>query len=105
MYANIDGEGWFDLNYYISTHMPLVVEVWGPYGLLGWQVLKFVASEGAERPQYSIMALCTWETLDGAKRAIAAPESNVVFEDSVNFSKLKPVHHYTALVEGSWQRG
>ncbi|KAH9203965.1 hypothetical protein DL95DRAFT_398898 [Leptodontidium sp. 2 PMI_412] len=105
MYANIDDEGLFDLNYYISTHMALVVEKWVPFGLLGWQVLKFVAPEGAEKPKYSIMALCTWETLEGAAKAIAAPESKVVFEDSVNFSQVKPVHHYTAIVEGSWQKG
>ncbi|KAL5315242.1 hypothetical protein ACEPPN_017893 [Leptodophora sp. 'Broadleaf-Isolate-01'] len=104
MYADIEGDGWFDIKYYVSTHMPLVEEKWGPYGLLGWQVLKFVTPEGGEKPQYSIMALCTWETVDGAKRAVAALESKVVFDDIVNFSNVKPVHHYTAIVEGMWQK-
>ena len=104
LYSTNEKDAWFDIDYYIKVHMPLVVEKWGPHGLLEWQVLKFMAPSDGPQPAFSIGAFCTWESLEGAKKAVESPESKVVFDDVVNYSNIKPVHHLTATVEGSWRK-
>lgn len=100
LYPKLAGDAWFDLNYYISKHMALVTDTWAPFGLLSWQVLKFVADDGQDL-EYSIGAFCTWESLEGAKEAISAPQSKIVFEDIVNFSNVKPLHMMATIEGGS----
>jgi hypothetical protein len=35
LYANEDNIK-FDMNYYLKKHMPMVLEIWGPFGLIDW---------------------------------------------------------------------
>lgn len=98
LYPKLGGDAWFDLDYYVSKHMALVADKWAPFGLMSWQVLKFVADDGHE-PEYSIGAFCTWESFEGAKEAISAPASKIIFQDIVNFSSVKPLH-MMATIEG-----
>ena len=41
LYPN-DEDDWFDLGYYLKTHMPLVEKLWTPMGLKGWEVTNIV---------------------------------------------------------------
>ncbi|OAL29157.1 hypothetical protein AYO20_09310 [Fonsecaea nubica] len=80
----------FDMNYYLKTHMPLVSEKWGQYGLQGWKVIQFQAAPDGTKP-YSVGALLTWETADGLKKALSSQEAQTVFGDVPNFSNKSPL--------------
>lgn len=41
LYPNVS-DATFNLDYYLKTHMPLVVKEFGPHGLKGWKVAKSV---------------------------------------------------------------
>ncbi|OAP56282.1 hypothetical protein AYL99_09461 [Fonsecaea erecta] len=85
-----EADATFDLNYYLKTHMPLVSENWGQYGLKGWQVIQFQPAPDGAKP-YSIGALLTWDDADGLKKALASKEAATVFGDVPNFSNKSPL--------------
>lgn len=44
------GEGaTFDMNYYLTVHMPLVQKHWGPHGLKSWTVVQFEKNDPSGR--------------------------------------------------------
>ncbi|KAM5353137.1 hypothetical protein ACJZ2D_016975 [Fusarium nematophilum] len=100
LYPKLGGDEWFDLDYYVRKHMALVAEKWAPFGLVSWQVLKFIGDDGHDA-EYSIGAFCNWESLEGAKEAIRAEESKIIFEDIINFSSVKPLHMMATIEGGS----
>lgn len=40
LYPN-DADTKFDLEYYLTKHMPMLASNWEPVGLTGWKVTKF----------------------------------------------------------------
>ena len=79
--------GRFDADYYIATHMPLVEEKWGQYGLVS---ARAFLPDGAS-PALAAVALL--EFTDGAAidAATGSPEAGDVFGDIANFTDLAPV--------------
>lgn len=81
----------FDMSYYLKTHMPLVAEKWGPYGLTGWSVLQFADGPDGSKPQYSVQATLTWENGEQVAKALGGKETEEVMEDVKNFSNKGPI--------------
>jgi len=81
----------FDLSYYLKTHMPLVKEKWGPYGLKEWKVVQFDNSPADGSKTYSFGAILTWEDADSVKKALGGEEAKIVFGDVQNFSNVGPL--------------
>ncbi|KAI5460683.1 hypothetical protein BGZ63DRAFT_387621 [Mariannaea sp. PMI_226] len=98
VYPKLEGDAYFNLEYYISHHMPLVVEKWGPYGLKSWEVLKF--SPGEDQLYHSGVVF-EWDNVEAAKAAISAAESKLVFDDVPNFTNMKPIL-MNASIESKW---
>lgn len=71
----------FNLDYYLSTHMPLVQKKWSSYGLKSWKVVKF----GDDSP-YTIGATLEFSNMDEFKSAASGPEAPEVLGDIPNFS-------------------
>ncbi|KAH6603715.1 hypothetical protein Trco_008490 [Trichoderma cornu-damae] len=90
-----EGE-YFDMEYYVNSHMPLVDKLWAPFGLKSWEVIKF----GPEAPFYG-GALMTWEKAGDAAKMAVAPESQPLYDDVPNFTNLKPIV-MTASIESRW---
>ncbi len=88
MYENV-ADATFDLDYYLTKHMPLVDEKFKPFGIKGWRVLKAVGAPFGE-PMYSIIATLEFDTPEQFKAAVAA-EGGPVFGDVPNFSNKEPV--------------
>lgn len=84
-----DSDATFDMSYYLKTHMPLVSEKWGKYGLTGWKVVQFAAGPDGSKP-YSVAALLTWDSADGIQKALGGEEAGVVLGDVKNFSNKSP---------------
>ena len=89
MYENVD-DATFDLDYYMTEHMPLVDRKFKPFGIKGWRVLKAVGTPTGEKPLYSIIANLEFDTAEQFKAAVAA-EGCLVFGDVPNFSNKAPV--------------
>jgi uncharacterized protein (TIGR02118 family) len=75
----------FDLDYYKSTHMPLVSKKWTKLGLKSWAVTKF----GGDSP-YTYGCYLEWESLEAFSKAAQSPETKEVMDDVENFSNVKP---------------
>jgi len=76
----------FNMDYYMSTHMPLVQSKWSQYGLTSWKVLKF----GEDAP-YLVQATLEFKSMDDFHKAGAGPEVGDVMADVKNFSDKEPV--------------
>ncbi|KAL2428768.1 hypothetical protein ABEF95_006923 [Exophiala dermatitidis] len=84
-----DADATFDMDYYLKTHMPLVSEKWGPYGLKDWKVVQFAAGPDGSKP-YSVMALLTWDSVESIAKALNSEAAGVVLGDVQNFSNKPP---------------
>jgi uncharacterized protein (TIGR02118 family) len=80
----------FDTDYYLKMHMPLVKERWGPHGLKSAQVLRGAAKPDGSAPDYQMIALLTFGSLDDFKAAGKA-HGREVFADIANFTDAKAV--------------
>ncbi|OCK75141.1 hypothetical protein K432DRAFT_337918 [Lepidopterella palustris CBS 459.81] len=89
----------FDLSYYLSTHMPLVEAAWKPYGMQSWHVVKCDAAS-----PYAVHAFMYWASADAFESAFAGPETKAVMEDVQNFSSEMPVRVGGVMVGRGWCR-
>ncbi|KEY64523.1 hypothetical protein S7711_03590 [Stachybotrys chartarum IBT 7711] len=81
-------ESTFDMEYYLNTHMPLVQEVWGPFGMQGWQVIKYDANDGVP---FSVAAILTWKDEASYEAGRSSPRTPEVFADVPKFSNETPL--------------
>ena len=89
LYENVD-DATFNLDYYMTKHMPMVDEKFKSFGIKGWRVLKGVGTPTGEKPLYSIIATLEFDTAQQIKDAVAA-EGGPVFGDVPNFSNKAPL--------------
>ncbi|KAF2801890.1 uncharacterized protein BDZ99DRAFT_469391 [Mytilinidion resinicola] len=83
----------FDLDYYLSSHLPLVVGYWYPRGLQRYHVETY-----AEGP-YTVKAELVWDSLDAFKAAAGVEEEiGAIFADAKNYSNEAPVQLFGEVV-------
>jgi uncharacterized protein (TIGR02118 family) len=96
----------FNMDYYLKTHMPLVQENWGPYGLKSWKVrhahmstawsLPDLSADNAkvlkfdEDSPYLVQATLEWGSLDDFKKAAGSDSTKKVMDDVKNFANTSP---------------
>ncbi|KAF4551112.1 Hypothetical protein D9617_14g075680 [Elsinoe fawcettii] len=80
----------FNIDYYLSTHMPLVAKIFGPFGLTKWEVLQF-APTAQGPPQFVVQTLLHWESEEGMRKANASEGAKKLVDDIKNFSGVMPV--------------
>ena len=71
MYPN-EPESWFDLNYYLQKHIPLVKERWSPMGLEDVRLVRGVSMPNAAPPLYQVMALLSFRSMQDFQNAAGA---------------------------------
>ena len=83
----------FNMDYYLSTHMPMVAEQFGPYNFKGYSVCKI---KGIPKPDktmdpgpYSVQALLNFDSLQDFQAALGAGGEKVM-GDVPNFSNQSP---------------
>ena len=75
----------FDMDYYIKTHMPLVAENWGKFGLQGYKVIQFNDHPGdGTTPAFSVKCDLFWKDKDSVAKATTSKEADTVFGDVPN---------------------
>ncbi|KAK0304433.1 hypothetical protein LTR82_017227 [Friedmanniomyces endolithicus] len=75
----------FNMDYYLTSHMPLVGNSFKSKGLKGWKVLDF----GAEA-EYCVQATLEWDSQKSFETAAATEEMKKIMDDVPNFSDKQP---------------
>ena len=76
----------FDREYYVARHVPLVVESWGPHGLLSCAAF-FPPDDGAGT---IAIAECRFRDEAALRTALASPETSRVMSDVARFTDADP---------------
>jgi uncharacterized protein (TIGR02118 family) len=75
----------FDMNYYLTKHMPLAAKYWYPHGLLKWEVQEIPAGK------YSVKSDCYFESMDAFQTAVSQKEElKEIMGDVKNYSNEQP---------------
>ncbi|MFF7710723.1 EthD family reductase [Pseudomonas sp. NPDC007930] len=80
-------EARFDRGYYVATHLPLVLNAWGQYGL------ESIAAFYPAVEQTGTVCICECRFRDEAalQAALNSPEAPAVMADVAKFTDLEPV--------------
>ncbi|KAK3617382.1 hypothetical protein LTR56_017616 [Elasticomyces elasticus] len=73
------------MDYYLSSHMPLVGKHLTPMGLTGWKVLDF-----GKDADFCVQATLDWDSQASFEKAAATPEMKEIMEDVPNFADKQP---------------
>lgn len=90
LYPN-DEDATFNMEYYLSTHMPLVHDNWSQSGLQGWEVIKLSPGLDGSKPQYSVQATLIFNSADDFAKCAQSSSAAKIFGDIPNFSNKSPV--------------
>jgi len=90
----------FKLDYYLSSHMPMVLEKFGPHGMTGYRVLKLTGTASGDPAPYSIQATLMFKDEEGYQTALKN-EAGPVLGDIPNFSDKNPILITGDVVGGS----
>ena len=80
------------MDYYLSTHMPMIERAWGPYGLKSWSINTFsdpCPISGA-KPPYLVQTTCYFDSVTDFKMALEKG-SEKTGSDVDKFSNVFPV--------------
>lgn len=80
----------FNMDYYLSSHMPMVFDKFGPHGMTGYRVLKLTGTASGDAAPYSVQATLMFRNQEGFQSALQA-EAGPVLGDIPNFSDKEPV--------------
>jgi uncharacterized protein (TIGR02118 family) len=88
-YPNVAGAK-FDLEYYLTRHMPMVQAKLTGHGLTGWSVDQGIAGglPGTDA-EFLIQAFLTFESVEAFERAMAS-EGAEILADIPNYTSIQP---------------
>ena len=76
----------FDREYYVNTHLQLVMDAWGPHGLQALDAF-FPAGTGAD---ITAMCICVFRDEETIKTSLDSPHTERVMADIRHFTDAKP---------------
>lgn len=82
----------FDVDYYVTTHMQMVRDAWGPHGLIDAHALVPQGDAG-----FHAIAHITFPGPDALAAAMADPKTAAVTADVANFTDIQPAIHTMAV--------
>jgi len=83
--------GDFNLDYYKTSHMPMVAKEFAAFGFKGYRVVQYTATPDPSTPTpYQVAAHLEFENSDGFHSALQA-KGGVVLGDIPNFTNTQPV--------------
>lgn len=88
LYPNTQGAK-FDMDYYLSIHMPLAEKAWTKAGLLKWDVTEPKPNADGTPPKYRILTVMTFESEEAWVTSSSLPESTEVFADIPKYTDIK----------------
>lgn len=89
MYPNTAGSK-FDMDYYLSSHIDLVGELWGPK-LLSARAVKGIGTPDPDTPApYQVIAILEMESMD-VLHSLIEEHGEAVMSDIPNFTDVTPI--------------
>ncbi|KAJ4290413.1 hypothetical protein N0V90_010629 [Kalmusia sp. IMI 367209] len=86
----------FDVEYFLTKHVPIVKEAWKPHGLLGATI-----SEATPDSEIAYINAIRFQTLEGVQKVLADQEKlGPLMADIPNFTNGQPVFVVGKVVEG-----
>jgi uncharacterized protein (TIGR02118 family) len=82
----------FDMNYYLSDHMPLIEKAWGPFGMRSWSINQLPNPDPVtgQAPPYGVQTTIYFDTVDDFKKALGGPMAEECSNDVKKFSNVYP---------------
>jgi len=96
MYPNQEGAQ-FDLDYYRTKHMDLVVRFLKPFGLVRTEVLRGISGGGGQPAPYICIGNLYFDTADGYEKGAAA-SGGALRSDIPNFTNVTPVRQISEVL-------
>ncbi|KAH7141041.1 hypothetical protein EDB81DRAFT_948737 [Dactylonectria macrodidyma] len=81
----------YDIDYYLTKHMPMIQERWGKYGVISWSATKFIDGLDGSPSPYAFGSVVNWDNADQVKTAFAGPEVADIMRDVSNFSNKQAI--------------
>lgn len=81
----------YNIEYYISSHMPLIERHWKKFGVKSWSVTKFTPGLDGNQPLYAFGSTVYWDNNARIKEAFESPETAEIMGDVPNFSNKQPI--------------
>lgn len=82
----------FDMNHYLTHHVPLFEEIWKSFGLLNWELVEYDTTEQEVKGhQYAVANILTFKDEATWKTALQSPATSKILEDSHNVSNRQPL--------------
>ena len=89
LYPNQEGKR-FDMDYYMTKHIPLVAEALKPYGLIKEEVDKGISGpDPSAPPQYLVMGYLTFDTVEHVHEGFTAL-GHQIMGDIPNNTDIEP---------------
>jgi uncharacterized protein (TIGR02118 family) len=88
----------FDMNYYLSHHIPSTKAAWEPLGMV-----SCIVSEVEDGDDYGVKVIIGWKDLASWEEAKAGEGAKKLAEDVKNFTDVTPVMIVGKIV--SWSKG
>lgn len=85
-----------DMDYYLSTHLPLVQNHWEQFGLKKCTVIQYTDNSGC-----CVQAILEWEVEDSFQKAMASDSVGVLMDDVKNFVDEAPTFLHGKVVGSS----
>jgi hypothetical protein len=76
----------FDLDYYVSSHIPFTTKLWAPHGLLKAHVLELRPDSG-----FAIKVILEWKDEESWDAALKDEETKKIMDDIKNFTNAEPL--------------
>lgn len=92
------GEGKFDMDYYLDSHIPFAEKLLMPYGLVRVEVDKGIAGGPGEAAPFVAMAHMLFESLEDFQKGTQAHDADLA-ADVKNFTDLKPFFQISEILK------
>jgi uncharacterized protein (TIGR02118 family) len=84
-------DGYFDHDYYVNRHAPVVHSLLDPLGLVGFEVSRGLESmEGDEAP-YTCVVTATFESREAMDKGFSGERRERLLNDIPNFTDVAPI--------------
>lgn len=93
------GEGKFDMDYYLNSHIPFVEKLMNPYGLVRVEVDQGIAGGGpGEAAPFVAMAHLVFNSMEEFEKGTSAHDADLA-SDVKNFTDLKPFFQISEILK------
>ena len=89
-YPNTE-DGFFDHDYYVNKHVPVVNELLGPLGMVGIEVSRGTEAMDGGKAAYTCVVTVTFESREAMDNGFSGERRDRLLNDIANFTDVEPI--------------